>query len=77
MAVRSVRSSRGWISPFLKRIAYKKERVAAITATARKLAVIIWHVPTTEEPYKEVKLKPPFKRPEKRVCDKCNGIYRD
>ncbi len=34
------------LSPFFKRIAYKKGRVAAITATARKLAVIIWHMLT-------------------------------
>jgi hypothetical protein len=29
---------------FFKRIAYKKGRGAAITATARKIAVIIWNM---------------------------------
>ncbi len=45
------------LSPFFKRIAYKKGRVAAITATARKLAVIIWHMLTKEEPYKKAQVK--------------------
>lgn len=41
------------LSPFFKRIAYKKGRVAAIMATARKLAVIIWNMLTKEGPYKK------------------------
>ncbi len=45
------------LSPFFKRIAYKKGRVAAITATARKLAVIIWNMLIKEEPYKKVEVK--------------------
>ncbi len=45
------------LSPFFKRIAYKKGRVAAITATARKLAVIIWNMITKEEPYKKTQVK--------------------
>jgi hypothetical protein len=45
------------LSPFFKRIAYKKGRVAAITATARKLAVIIWNMLTKEEPYKKAQVK--------------------
>lgn len=44
------------LSGFFKRIAYKKGRVAAITATARKLAVIIWHMLTKEEPYKKAQV---------------------
>jgi len=44
------------LSPFFKRIAYKKGRVAAITATARKLAVIIWNMLTKEEPYKKAQV---------------------
>ncbi len=32
----------GALKSFFSRIAYKKGRAAAITATARKLAVIIW-----------------------------------
>ena len=45
------------LSPFFKRIAYKKGRVAAITATARKLAVIIWNMITKMEPYKKTQVK--------------------
>ncbi len=45
------------LAPFFKRIAYKKGRVAAITATARKLAVIIWHMITKAEPYKKNQIK--------------------
>lgn len=41
------------LSPFFKRIAFKKGRVAAITATARKLAIIIWNMVTKAEPYKK------------------------
>lgn len=45
------------LHPFFKRIAYKKGRVAAITATARKLAVIIWHMLTKAEPYKKAQVE--------------------
>ncbi len=41
------------LAPFFKRIAFKKGRVAAITATARKLAVIIWNMLTKIQPYKK------------------------
>ncbi|MFC4231583.1 IS110 family transposase [Parasediminibacterium paludis] len=41
------------LTPFFKRIAFKKGRIAAITATARKLAVIIWNMVTKVEPYKK------------------------
>jgi transposase len=41
------------LTPFFKRIAFKKGRIAAITATARKLAVIIWNMITKVEPYKK------------------------
>jgi transposase len=41
------------LTPFFKRIAYKKDRIAAITATARKLAVIIWNMVTKTEGFKE------------------------
>jgi transposase len=36
---------------FFKRIAYKKGRAAAITATARKLALIIFNMITRHQPY--------------------------
>ncbi|MDQ2720618.1 MAG: IS110 family transposase [Bacteroidota bacterium] len=41
------------LTPFFKRIAFRKGRIAAITATARKLAVIIWNMITKIEPYKK------------------------
>ncbi len=37
---------------FFKKIAYRKGRQAAITTTARKIAVILWHMLTKKEPYK-------------------------
>ena len=38
------RKKDGLLVSFFRRIAYKKGRAAAITATARKLAVIIWNM---------------------------------
>ena len=51
----------GSLNAFFKRKAYQKGRGAAITATARKLAVIVWHMlmhksdykPMSEEIYEE------------------------
>ena len=37
---------------FFKKVAYRKGRQAAITATARKIAVILWHMITKKKPYK-------------------------
>ena len=39
------------LAPFFKRIAYRKGRNAAITATARKLAIIFWNMITKHQPY--------------------------
>ena len=39
------------LGQFFRRIAYRKGRVAAITATARKLAVIIWKMVVEKVPY--------------------------
>jgi transposase len=39
------------LAPFFKRIAYRKGRNAATTATARKLAIIIWNMVTKNQPY--------------------------
>lgn len=39
------------LTPFFKRIAFRKGRISAITATARKLAVIIWNMITKTQPY--------------------------
>ena len=44
----------GALMNFFKRIAYKKGRAAAITATARKLAVIIWNMITNKQDYKPI-----------------------
>jgi len=41
------------LTPFFKRIAYRKGRNAAITATARKLAIIIWNMVTKTQPYRQ------------------------
>jgi len=41
----------GQLAKFFKRIAYKKGRQIAITATARKLAIIIWKMVTNKEEY--------------------------
>ncbi len=41
------------LTPFFKRIAFKKGRVAAIIATARKLAVIIWNMIVKAQPYQK------------------------
>lgn len=39
------------LGKFFKKIAFRKGRQAAITATARKIAVIIWHMVTKKEQY--------------------------
>ena len=39
------------LSDFFKRVAYRKGRQAAVSATARKLAVIIWNMVTKKVPY--------------------------
>ena len=40
-----------YLSDFFKRIAYRKGRQAAVSATARKLGVIIWTMVTKNVPY--------------------------
>jgi transposase len=39
------------LSDFFRRIAYRKGRQAAVSATARKLGVIIWNMVTRKQPY--------------------------
>ena len=46
----------GFLADFFRRINYKRGRVTAINATARKLAVIIWNMLVKGMPY-----KPPVK----------------
>ena len=41
----------GYLSDFFRRINYKKGRVTAINATARKLAVLIWNMAVKGIPY--------------------------
>lgn len=41
----------GALNQFFKRVAFKKGRVHAITATARKLAVIIWNMVTKKQAF--------------------------
>jgi len=40
------------LSDFFKRVAYRRGRTAAVSATARKLAVIIWNMITKKTAYK-------------------------
>ena len=39
------------LSDFFKRVAYRKGRQAAVSATARKLGVILWTMITKKVPY--------------------------
>ena len=51
-AANTIGNSRSYpLKPFFARIAYRKGRGAAITATARKLAVIIFNMMTYKEPF--------------------------
>jgi len=45
------RTKDGILTRFFKRVAYRKGRAAAITATARKLAVIIWNMVIKKQSY--------------------------
>ena len=42
----------GHLNNFFRRINYKKGRATAVSATARKLAVIIWNMLAKNEQYK-------------------------
>lgn len=48
------RKKEGSLMHFFKRIAYRKGRAAAITATARKLAVIIWNMIVKKQDYNPI-----------------------
>ena len=45
----------GFLVTFFRRIAYKKGRAAAITATARKIAIMIWNMIMKKQEYKPIK----------------------
>lgn len=47
----------GALNHFFKRIAFRKGRIKAITATARKLAVIIYNMLVHKQPYKPALLE--------------------
>jgi hypothetical protein len=49
------RLKEGALTSFFKRIAYKKGRAAAVTATARKIAIIIWNMITKKLEYQPIK----------------------
>ncbi len=70
--------SNGELVHFFKRIAFRKGRAAAITATARKLAVILYHMITKKENYKPaVPVKPSVKsknRIIKNIRDSINKL---
>lgn len=51
------KTKKGALTSFFKRIAYKKGREAAIIATARKVAVIIWNMIDKQMPYKPLEEK--------------------
>lgn len=59
------------LTPFFKRVAYRKGRIAAITATARKLAIIIWNMITKAEGYKSCNYE---ETTEKRKTSQLNAI---
>jgi transposase len=40
------------LSDFFRKVLYRKGRTAAVSATARKLAVIIWNMVVKKQPYK-------------------------
>jgi len=46
-----------YLTHFFRKIAFKKGRGAAITATARKIAVILWNMIVKKEPYTPLKTK--------------------
>lgn len=57
-AANSIGNQKGHeLAPFFKRVLVRKGRIAAITATARKLAVIIWNMITKVQPYKKSEIQ--------------------
>jgi transposase len=57
-AAHHVRKHPGPLGVFFRRLAKKKNYNVAVVATARKLAVIAWHMLTTNEPYRYAQPKP-------------------
>lgn len=61
------RSKKGYLQAFFKRIAFKKGRASAITATARKLATIIYSMIKYQNEYKPVDANMVSQRIKKKV----------
>ena len=51
-AAQHLRLHPGPLGVFFRRLAKKKNYNVAVVATARKLAVIAWHMLTNDEPYR-------------------------
>jgi transposase len=62
----------GTLNAFFKRKAYQKGRGAAITATARKLAVIVWNMLTYKRDYMPMSEKIYNEKIKKRVITNIN-----
>lgn len=63
-----------YLSIFFRKIAFKKGRGAAITATARKIAVIIWNMIVKKQPYSPIKTLEYIEQQKQR---KINFIKKD
>ena len=61
---------------FFRRIAFRKGRTAAINATARKIAVIIWNMVTKKQPYSP-KNKYLFLDQKRRIISKMRKQIKD
>jgi hypothetical protein len=64
------------LSNFFKRIAFRKGRVSAISATARKLAVIIWNMVVKKVPYKPVTIYEFDAQKRKRIAQMKKLIHK-
>ena len=54
-AAHNFRNQPGPLGVFFRRLAKRKTYNVAVTATARKMVVIIWHMLTNNEPYRYAK----------------------
>ena len=70
-------SKEGPLVAFFKRIAFKKGRGAAITATARKIAVIIYNMITRKEEYKPIPQKIQDEKVKRRILAKTEKRLRN
>ena len=67
---------KGVLKRFFDRIAYKKGRAAAVTATARKLAVIIWNMVIKQQQFQPIDETIYNERIRKNVIDNINNKMR-